>query len=269
MKIFDKVKNEKPEDILDKLEEDMLDIIVPDTHVPYHDKNAIKVVEKVIRKKKPDRLIHIGDMYDFYSISRFDKDPSRLDQMQQEFDVGYGVWKQLKKAGKKTMKIYYTQGNHEVRHRKYLWKHPEINNLRAMKFENLTGIKDFGIKYYKSSDTLYLRKNLIATHGAKDDGCKTSQYSGYSAKNTLQKTGVNGVSGHTHRLASHYKRNFDKQLEWHECGCLCDLDPEYVKKPNWQHGFALVEHKKDKFNIRVVPIKEGYWCMVNGKEYEA
>ena len=553
-----------------ELEMNQKDVILPDFHVPYHDKNAIDLTLKYIKKNKPDRIVQIGDFQDFYSVSKFDKDPKRIDTLQDELDIGYDIWKDIKKSSKKS-KLVYLEGNHEFRLRKYLWRHPELHSLEILKLENVLKTKELGIKFYRNVDTFYLKPNLIATHGAKDDGCKLSQHSGYSAKNTLEKVGINGISGHcfdkdtelltqegwknglelketdivgtmnkktlkfqwnkineifvyenynklykikghstdllvtdkhgliiekengkiveltakeminykgkigflnaipsqeiinvdreldlrlivnivadgcfegnairwhlkkdrkikhlkelltthkfefteskigettkiylktksakpiiqklkekilpnffkdltrkeaeivlneysitdgnknssaknsyqisskkekeidilqemfmkngfrtskikrpykmflltvntrykniltkrniqkvsykgkvwcvnvdngtlmvrrngkttitlnTHRLASHYKRMFDKQLEWHEAGCLCDLDPDYVKKPNWQQGFAIVNYDKKKFNVETIPIKDGYWCIAEGKLYQ-
>lgn len=263
---YDDFKNIKPRKILEEVEAEMKDLIIPDLHIPFHDPNAVNLTVKVANKIKPDRIIQVGDFYDFYSVSKFDKDPKRIDTMQDELDVGYKVWKSIRKAVPKA-EILYLEGNHEYRLRKYLWRHPELHSLDVLKLENVLRIKELKIDFYKNKDTLYLKNNLIATHGANDDGCKLSQHSGYSAKNTLERIGTNGISGHTHRLASHYKTTFDKQYEWHESGCLCDLDPEYMKKPNWQHGFVVVNYGKKGFDIKVIPIKEGYWCFVNGKEY--
>jgi len=247
-------------------------VIIPDLHVPYHDEKAVSLVEQYIKNTKPDALYQIGDFYDFYSISRFDKDPKRIDSLQDELDVGYSIWKRFRDAGKPEMEMHYTEGNHEFRLRKYLWRHPGINSLRSLKLENATNIKDLGIKFYKNHQECYINKVLIATHGAKDDGCKLSQYSGYSAKNTLEKNAINGVSGHSHRLSSHFSRKMGGQLEWHEMGCLCTLNPDYVKKPNWQQGFGRVIYNQKKFDIKPIKIHQEngqYWAIVDGKIYKS
>ena len=244
-------------------------VVIPDLHIPYHDERAVDLVIKYIKDIKPAAIYQIGDFYDFYSVSKFDKDPKRIDSLQEELDKGTKIWRRIKKAGPKDMKIHYLQGNHEFRLEKYLWKHPELHSLRVLKLDKLLDLDSIGIKYYKNKDICYVNKNLIVTHGAKDDGCKLSQHSGYSAKNTLEKTGISGVSGHSHRLASHYKRTLAKQLEWHEAGCLCDINPDYTKLPNWQQGFARIKYNKTSFDIKVVSIKKGYTCIVDGKRYKA
>jgi len=241
-------------------------VVLPDMHVPFQDNKAIKLALKVVSYLKLDRIIQLGDFQDFYSISRFDKDPNRIDSMQEELDTGFEIWKKIKKAGKKA-KLEYTEGNHEFRLRRYLWRHPELHSLKALKLENVLRVKELGIKFYRTDDICYINRNLIVTHGAKDDGCKLAQYSGYSAKNTLERIGIPGISGHSHRLAAHYKTDFNDTKEWYEAGCLCQLNPEYVKKPNWQQGFVVVRYTDRLFDVKLVHIKKGYWCVVDGRKF--
>lgn len=242
-------------------------VILPDFHIPFQDDKTIDLVLKYVKDIKPDKIIQLGDFYDFYSISRFDKDPKRIDSMQDELDEGYTIWKKIKKAGKKS-KLEQVEGNHEFRLRRYLWRHPELHSIKALELESILKVKELGIKFYRLEDTCYINDNLIATHGANDDGCKLSQYSGYSAKNTLDKMGINGISGHSHRAASYYRTYMNGVKEWHECGCLCDLHPEYVKNPNWQQAFGVVRYNKKDFDVKIIRIKEGYWFVVDKKKYK-
>jgi hypothetical protein len=245
-------------------------VIIPDLHVPYHDEKALQVVENYIKDTKPFAIYQIGDMYDFYSISRFDKDPSRIETLQDEIDKGYEIWERIKNASPSS-ELHHLTGNHETRLKKYLWRHPELHSLKALKLENVLRLKELGVKHHDVEEVVYINKSLIVTHGANDDGCKLSQYSGYSAKNTLEKNGISGISGHTHRLASHYSRKLGGQLEWHEAGSLCTLNPDYVKKPNWQQGFARVLFNQKQFDVDLIRIHNfhgKYWAVADGKIYK-
>lgn len=221
---YEKVKNNEysKKDLKDMLGElNMLAmqraVILPDIHVPYEDDKALDLALKVIKKYKPERIIQLGDMYDFYSISRFDKHPDRIDSLQQELNRGFDIWKTIKKKSKNSLLEQLT-GNHEVRLRKYLYRHPELYSLDCMKFENITRLDELDVKHYDVEDICYLNDDLIVTHGANDDGCKLSQYAGYSAKNTLEKLGINGISGHC----------FDKETE-------------ILTKRGWINGLELKE----------------------------
>ena len=244
-------------------------IILPDIHVPFQDDKAIDLTMKLIKKYKPEKIVQLGDAVDFYSLSRFDKNPERIDGMQEEIDMAHNLLKRYRQQSKKS-EFAYLEGNHESRLKKYLWRNPELNCLDALKIENLLRLDKIKVDFYPSEDMYYITDDLIATHGATGDGCKLSQYSGYSAKNTLQKVGINGLSGHSHRLAAYYQRDFSGQKQWYECGCLCELDPEYCKKPNWQQGFGLVKYNNKEFDINLIPIHQDdkYWCIVDGKKYK-
>jgi predicted phosphodiesterase len=242
-------------------------IILPDIHTPYHDDRAISVVVKYIKATKPDQIIQLGDMYDCYSLSRFDKDPARISSLQEEIDRGALIWQQLKEASPKS-KLVMLEGNHERRLVKYLMKHPELHGLKALNPEVLFGLKELGIKFVRSEDTYYINNSLVATHGATDDGCKLSQHAGYSAKNTLDKWGnVSGIMGHGHRIGMSTRTLADgTMVQWIESGTLSRLKPEYVKNPNWQHGFVVVKYTKNRFHATPVVIAN-YEFIADGKVY--
>ena len=44
-------------------------MVWPDTHAPYHDPIAVAVALKVARTLKPDALVILGDLWDFYAVS--------------------------------------------------------------------------------------------------------------------------------------------------------------------------------------------------------
>jgi len=81
--------------------------------------------------------------------------------------------------------------------------------------------------------------------------------SGYTATAELEKSGVSGVSAHTHRLGHIYKTNFGGMFGWVEAGCLCSLKPEYLEgeKADWQHGLAygFFERGDKRFVVHETP----------------
>jgi hypothetical protein len=85
--------------------------------------------------------------------------------------------------------------------------------------------------------------------------------SGYSATGELEKTGVSGISGHTHRMSQVFKSHYGGMYTWAELGCGCKLDAEYLEGQvaDWQHGIGWGYFKKgdDNFTIHVAPIIKG------------
>jgi predicted phosphodiesterase len=244
-------------------------IIIPDMHVPYHDEKSFNLVLKYIKDKKPNIVIQQGDMYDCYGVSRFDKDPKRIDTLQEEIDLGKELWKRIKQASPKAS-LYMVGGNHEQRIPKMLMRHsPGMYSLKALHPERLFELDELGIKYIPPEKTFYLNKNLVVTHGANDDGCRMSQHAGYSAKATSDKWGdISGIMGHTHRLGSNTRALASgKQVTWVENGCLCNLNPDYVKNPNWQQGFSTIYFDKERFQI-VPTIIVDHEFIADGKTYK-
>ena len=69
----------------------MRTVIANDFHGQFRDKKTCGMLFNFIKREKPDRIILNGDIVDFYSISRFDKDPSRKEDLQDELNDGYNL----------------------------------------------------------------------------------------------------------------------------------------------------------------------------------
>jgi hypothetical protein len=87
--------------------------IMNDLHCPYTEKTALKTAIKYFHEVNINTLLLNGDIFDFYQISRFDKNPSRKN-MQVEFDMGKRLLQYLRDEFPKA-KIYFKEGNHERR----------------------------------------------------------------------------------------------------------------------------------------------------------
>lgn len=219
-----------------------------DIHFPYQDDKAIKAVIKFIKDKQPEYIILNGDIVDMYDCSSFDKNPDRMNTFQQELNLAYSLFKELRKVAPNA-KIIYIEGNHEYRVRRYLMKHPELFSLDALKLPNLLQTEKYGIDYIEKSFQL---GSLKFTHGS-----IVRKFSSYTAHAELDKNDCSGCSGHTHRLGVCYKQTPQRYLAWFESGCLCDIHPEYVDDPDWQQGFLYGYVDKDSFAVTPVPIVNG------------
>ena len=97
---------------------------------------------------------------------------------------------------------------------------------------------------------------------------KAAKNTTYTVKLLVEKYMANVVQAHTHRLGEYAIRGYDKTLRGWECGCLCDLDPDYVAKPNWQQGFLVYTRNGDGWNMEIVHIEDGC-ALFRGKVYKA
>lgn len=223
-----------------------------DWHVPYEDPKAIRVAFEFCRQIQPQTIV-IHEAHDFYALSRFDKNPERKLQLQREIDIVKGYLSRLKSICP-TSRIIVLRANHTDRLQKYLWtKAEELSGLDVMQLEELLGFKRLGIEYldyyiHKAPDP---RGHFLFKHGD-----IVRQHSAYTAKGELEREGMSGMSGHTHRLGAHYSRKRGGFFVWVEAGCLCDLNPGYLKgTANWQHGIGVVTYKESgHFIAEPVPI---------------
>ena len=92
------------------------------------------------------------------------------------------------------------------------------------------------------------------------------KHSGYTAKAMYDKYGGCGIHGHSHRGGVYYKTKRDGVYGWTENFCLCSLQPDYMRNPDWHQGFSLVHFTKDRFWAEPIPIIKRRF-MYGGKLY--
>lgn len=225
-----------------------------DIHFPHQDPAALAIAENCCRYLQPDIIVNLGDAIDAYCLSSFDKDPQRIDSMQEEFDAAAEHFKRLR-ADHPEARILMKEGNHEERLQRYLRTHaPGLNSLRCLSIAEQLGLPALDIEYYTAHQRVSIGDRVI-THGKAVRG-----RSGASGQKELDDRGVSGVSGHVHRLGHTWHTNNVRTIDWVEAGCLCKLDACYAgdKSLNWQHGFAVGEwiqaHDIDRIDIQAIPI---------------
>lgn len=236
-------------------------IFLSDFHIPYQDDTCVNIVSKFMAKFKPDYIFLLGDIIDFYSISRFDKDPERLTSLQDDLDLTITHLYKIRQENPKA-KIIYFEGNHCQRLMRYLWQHPEISKLKVLQLNNLLEFGKLKIEF------IPWNKNYDF-HGYQiEHGEIVRKHSGYTARGMMEKRGVSGISGHSHRLGTHYLSNCGGDYVWLENGCLCNRDPEYVKSPNWTNGFSVGYFKQndERFAMEQICITKGK-AVYAGEEY--
>ena len=202
-----------------------------DWHVPFQDPTAIAAAFVFCKTVQPDIII-LHELHDFYSISRFSKDPARIDSLQEELD-SVNAYLTILRRECPTARIILLKSNHLDRLKRYLWNHaPALNSLRALQLEELLELDKHRIEYMD----VFTYQNFLWKHGD-----LVSVDSGMTARRELAREGMSGCSGHTHRLGQIYKRNRSGEYTWIESGCLCDLEPEWVDGiTDWKHGISIV-----------------------------
>ena len=237
--------------------------IIGDTHHPYQDEVAVRLVEEFLEETQPDYLIYNGDINDFYQVSVFAKDPSRLASLQDDLDMTTAMFERHEKILPNTKKILIV-GTHEDRWRKYQQQQsPATANLRANTIPGLYNLDKYDIGYVDFERGVLINGIFLVLHGN-----IVSVHSSYTAKRHYEKHGGCGMCNHTHRGGSYYKRDRFGTWGWWENFCLCRLDPDWVQNPDWQQGFSLVHFNGgSRFWVEQIPII-GKSFIYGGKVYK-
>jgi predicted phosphodiesterase len=216
-------------------------LVCSDVHFPHQDKKAVKSFIELAAKVKPNYLVLLGDIADFYGLSRFSKDSSRVSGLQQELDMVSDFITMLRKASKNS-KIVFMAGNHEARLQKYLYDSaPALSKLRSLELPTLLELDSHGAQFLPYGTPFTISDDCVATHGS-----AVRVRAGMSGFAESQKHGCSGISGHTHRLGLNWYRNYSRSTFWIENGCLCDTNPDYILgTPDWQQGCSLITAGKE------------------------
>ncbi len=219
-----------------------------DEHFPYQDENARSVALKIVEDFQPDIRISGSDGLDFYTLSKFDKNPLRVKfDLQVEinaWEAGQREWRDASPDAD----VFWIPGNHEDRLRRWLWTHPEMHSLEIFKWKNLLRFEALGIQEAKNG-TLDLFDKLLIKHGSVVR--KNSAYTAM-AELTNEFFAISTLSGHTHRGGVTYATTRNGVVQGVEGFCLCDLNPEYVVHPNWQQGIVLATVTSESMAIEPV-----------------
>ena len=242
-------------------------LILPDTHVPYHDKRAWDLALKVGQAIKAKHVIHLGDLADCYAISAHSKNPARTSERRMKFEVEavQAAVREMNSVG--AANRIFTEGNHEDRLPRYLAdKAPDLYDLESLQPRALFGFAGWTYKKYREDHRL---GKLYIVH---DIG-----YAGrYAAQRVLDTYQHNVVSGHTHRLSyivegnaageSHVSATFG----WLGDARAADYMHRVKAMRDWQLGFGVgwLDTKTTHVYLQPVPIVK-YKCVVGGKEYSS
>lgn len=227
-------------------------IVLSDEHIPFEDKKANQLVFKFIQDVKPDYIDLLGDMIDFWQISKFLITPQRKLDLQKDIDKGKEYLKQLREISPAS-EITLHYGNHLDRLRKFIWaKAKEIHDLRSLDLDFMLGTADLKIKTIKEAEGYIRRGYLCMTHGT-----IISQDSAMTARRNLKKYGLSVICGHTHRLGSTYKTDLRGVVGAWENGCLCDI--KLIRQwgrelADWQTGFSIIFFTDHRFQVQQIPI---------------
>lgn len=251
-------------------------MVIPDTHFPNENKEAVAIVKRILGTLKPGRTVFLGDMLDCAPFSTHAaKDIKELRQsnfVEDEVDPANEFIDVAQKYTKGD--TVFVEGNHENRIARWAIDHglgaqsiyeavsPQSllskgrSNFRYIPYINNA---DPGFSYYE------ITKNLIAVHGW--------SFAANAARVHLQKARSKSVCfGHTHRQQSDAGRDpFSKErVVAFSVGCLSEIQPMYMHAPSdWVLGLGLIyiSHNNPKDWMEyALTIQNGRVILPDGKE---
>ena len=226
--------------------------ILSDIHFPYHDLTALTCAIKHLKEQEIDCLYLNGDIQDFYSISRHEKEKDMRD-FKREVDMNRDFLQRLRDLFR-TIPIYYKLGNHENRFARSLQlQAEEFAQLHDLQFDIFFRLDKLGITMVEDWQGMEMG-DLLVGHGHEWYGAGGINPS----QNLLNKTLCNTLIGHVHRTSCTQRKTSMKQfINTYTTGCLTLLSPKYMPFSHHNHGFAIVEINNGKSMVDNIQIREG------------
>lgn len=231
-------------------------LFLSDIHLPYQDNDALSLALSYGKEKNVNTIYLNGDILDIYKGSFHEQDPKKRD-LEYELQVGREFLDTLKRNFPNA-KIFYKEGNHEMRWERFLRvKAPIVLGFEEFRLPVLLKLAEKGVTWIPNKQLVKAGKlNIIHGNEYKGGG-------GINVARTLWlRAGDNVIAGDKHKTQTGLKTNIDKKIvgTW-SVGCLCELNPDYMPFNEWNLGFAHIEifnsgefavHNKQIINGRVL-----------------
>ena len=240
-------------------------VIASDFHFPLQDDGAVAVFLETVRRLKPERVILNGDLPDLLALSKYPKDVRHSWGLADEAE-GYAKFLyELERVLPTDATLVEIDANHSGNGTDSRWwrylsdripdllRHPRA--MEAMAYQTWWHPEWSRIQM---APEVILHDDLLVTHGD-----MARKWGGYTAKAHSERYVNSVMHGHTHRMGSHVRRvpqvgsRGEQTIRAYEIGCMCRLDPTYVKVPDWSQGFAIVTGTEDVYAVELVHIANG------------
>lgn len=237
-------------------------LVLSDLHIPFHDSPALHAVIRDAARWNPECVLLNGDVCDFFSISRFDKNPTKS-KLKKEIDLTRQFLGWLRQRFPRA-RILYKFGNHDEWFDKYLWrKAPELYELdEHMRLEHFltrataTQPAIEGIEFLTNQERI-TAGHLDILHGH-ELGKGSIAPPVNPARGFFLKTMECTLAGHLHRTSQHQERSSKgKQVACWSTGCLCGLWPDYAKINKWDHSAARIDLHGMDFSVTPLRVIDG------------
>jgi UDP-2,3-diacylglucosamine pyrophosphatase LpxH len=247
-------------------------IVIPDLQIPLHDSRLVTEFINFIEDYQPDELYCVGDEFDAFEISRWDKGTSieMGGTYQKNIDKTFSIMARFRAALGYNKPFHIMRSNHgETRVRSYLKTAPALETLRALDYPTLMGYRDLKITYHNR--LWEFAPGWLLAHG--DEG-SMSQQPGGTAMRLASKTGKSVVCGHSHKAGlQHAHTGFNglhtQKLYGMEVGHMMDMSKAVylpANSGNWQQAFGILYIDRNKVTPNLINVNNRSF-IVEGHKY--
>jgi predicted phosphodiesterase len=228
-------------------------LLLPDPHVPDHDRVTLELAVKEGKRRKLAGLIFTGDTLDTHDLSEHEKDPD-APPFPEELRIGEQLVAWFRGQFPK-IPFVFKEGNHEERMQRFIHKRAkELRGLRGLSIAEQLRLDNYGAEWVGEKRVIELGR-LSVIHG--------HEYHGSGGQNPAKwlhaKAHSVAICGHFHRTSNFRDRNIRGKPEsaW-SMGCACYLHPKWMPLNSWNNGFAVVEVARDGgFQVSNLAVFEG------------
>ena len=233
-------------------------VITSDWHVPFMDKDCLKVFINFLKEYQPDELVLNGNINDCTSFSTHPRMRDLADVIRSARRDELSHWLSIASLVRDALpssKISYIGSQcHEGWIDKWVNLSPILVEDENYTIPKWFRLEEFGIDYYPETYDIVGDSTFLITHGTIARG-----KGGASAQAEIEMSGTNVAIGHTHRLSQVYKTNAVETIVGFETGCFCQRTPWYFLKGrrrmmDWQQGFVLMNFDDNSFGGNCIPI---------------
>jgi len=244
-------------------------LVIPDVHIPYHDKKAWKLMLRTMKEFKPRHVVILGDFADFYDVSSHSKSPERRFKLDEEINQVKDALDDVALLGASNQ--VFIAGNHEYRLTRYLESAaPELHNIISI--PKILELEKKKFKYVPYKESYKLGK-MNFTHDIGSAG----RYAHYKAADTFHQ---NIVIGHVHRMGyavegnAEGERHVSASFGWLGDAKAADYMHKVKINRDWCLGFGIgyLDTPTGCVYLTPVPIinhkNKSYSCLIEGKLYK-
>jgi len=221
----------------DEIPKNLKWLICGDFQIPFHDRKCVDELVKFVERERPHLVIFNGDITDFYSLSKYTKNPQMKQETQlyDELKLEAQIYERINRASPTTKIVKKVRGgNHEYRlfSRTYT-QVPEISDFVYLEkmLHNVCYEENIPINILISENINdYLGKLSI-----KHVGSLTK----YGANKNIENTSYSQAVNHSHRLVIIVTKHKDsgEVIFSLECGCMCKDPQGYRSDVGVHRGF--------------------------------